>query len=177
MTYKKQWTLVSVSDAAEPDSHVLLGMEFRHFDDVMLLLVPDGEPNDPNWYGTKRTHEGRPTRPLLLFYNGHIPPLLDALAWVERHAQDGLCGPPEPCTSPLVDYGEVETTRTVTVHWNPPNFPWLHEARLGMELGRYLDRVELLEDWTDPTEEKPGLYTFRFFRSNEPHCVKHPDVN
>jgi len=58
-----------------------------------------------------------------------------------------------------------------------PNFAWIHEARLGMELGRYFDCVELLEDWTDPTQEKPGLYTFRFFRRNEPHCTKHPDVD
>jgi len=177
MSDENQWCVVSVSDAAEPEYHVLVVIVFHNCYDGMLLFVPTEQPNDPSWYGTKRTQDGRPTRPLLLFYNGHIPPLLDALAWVERHAQDGLCAPPEPCTSPLVDYGEVETTRTVTVHWNPPNFTWLHEARLGMELGRYFDRVELLEDWTDPTEEKPGLYTFRFFRSNEPHGTKPTDVD
>lgn len=90
MKHEEKRALVPVSDAAEPNYHVRLGMAYRHFDDVMLLLVQDGEPSEPDWYGTRRTHDRRPASPLLLFSNGHVPALLDALAWLAKHAQDGL---------------------------------------------------------------------------------------
>ncbi|MCL6549132.1 MAG: hypothetical protein K6T30_09525, partial [Alicyclobacillus sp.] len=73
MANEKRWSVWEISDADEPGDHVLAGMRHRDYDEVMLLLVPDGEPGDPDWYGTPRTTDGRPTRPLLLFVKGELP--------------------------------------------------------------------------------------------------------
>lgn len=60
-------------------------------------------------------------------------------------------------------------SRTVPFHLNYPPYPWLEEAKLGMEIGRYFDSVELIA-WVDPTESEAGTHTFRFHPS-EPEAI------
>ncbi|RIV26124.1 hypothetical protein D2Q93_05400 [Alicyclobacillaceae bacterium I2511] len=159
-----KWVLHEISDADEPGDAVYTGMRHRDFDGVMLLLLPDGEPGDTDWYGTEQTADRRPTRPLLLFYRGKTPEGAEAFAWAEKRLQDGPCSLSVPSPTKYDDYQDgPEATRTVAVHLNYPPYPWLTEARLGMEMGRYFDAVELT-DWIDPTETKAGAFTYRFYR-------------
>lgn len=159
-----KWIFHEISDADEPGDAVYTGMRHRDFDGVMLLLLPDGEPGDTGWYGTEQTSDGQPTRPLLLFYRGKAPEVAEALTWVEKRLQDGPCGLSAPALTKFADYKDgPEATRTIAVHLNYPPYTWLIEARLGMEMGRYFEAVELT-DWTDPTETKAGIFTYRFYR-------------
>lgn len=163
MSDKRDWVVWGISDADEPEDLVRAGLLHRDFDGVLLLLVPDGEPGDFGWYGTEKTHDGRPTRPLLLFFRGEAPEADEASAWVEKCAQDSKCGPAALSLRSFDDYGATEATRTVAVHLSYPPYPWLDEAKLGMQMGRYFPDVETI-DSTEPTESQPGVYHFRFFQ-------------
>lgn len=156
-----QWSIVPVWDAAEPDYHVQLGMDHRYFDAVTVFLVPDGVAGQPGLYGTDESHDGRPTKPLLLFYRGCEPPLVDIAECLEAEPNDA--SPSILSQGTLEDYGEDQATRSIKV--DGCHSAVLDEARLGMEMGRYFDTVEFDEDSTEPTETDPGVYTFRFYRS------------
>jgi hypothetical protein len=54
---------------------------------------------------------------------------------------------------------------TIEVHLSYPPYPWESEARLGMQMGRYFDQVELI-DWTDAEDDQPAIYHYRFTRSD-----------
>ncbi|MCY0903106.1 MAG: hypothetical protein OWU32_13160, partial [Firmicutes bacterium] len=67
------WILHTISDADEPGDHLFVGMRHRHFEGVTTRLIPDGDPGDMGWYGTDNLPDGRPTRPILVFYSGTPP--------------------------------------------------------------------------------------------------------
>jgi len=175
VTDTSQWSVWEISDADEPGDHVLVGMNHRDFDGVILLLMPDGEHGDTGWYGTPATSDGRPTRPVLLFYRGTEPNVEDARARVENSGLDGTCGPAVtfPTTFDTPTGGDA-AVRTIPFHLNYPPYPWLEEAKLGMGVGRYFDSVELV-DWTDPTDSEPGSHTFRFSRRARETANRRPD--
>lgn len=140
----------------------MAGIRHRDFDAVMLLLVPDGEPGDQDWYGTERTPDERPTRPILLFYTGERPTEQEALHWLSEHGHDSE-NDSVPFPKKFEDFGSHDAIRSIMVYLSYPPCPWLEEAKLGMEMGRCFGQVELT-DWTDPSESQPGVYCFRFFR-------------
>ncbi|WDL99198.1 hypothetical protein [Alicyclobacillus sp. ALC3] len=156
---REDWSIYEVSDADEPGDALLIGMRHRDFDGVELLLLPD----DDGWMADESNNTARP---LLLFYSGGAPDPGDARAMLGNRGHEALCGLLPPLPSALVDFNEgSESSRTIAVCLSYPPYPWLEEARLGMEMGRYFDRAEVT-DWTEPTEDCPGYYTFRFFRSD-----------
>lgn len=74
----------------------------------------------------------------------------DARVGSQRGDFDNPCGPTVPFPTVFEDYdGAVEAMRKVEIHLNYPPYPWLDEAKLGMEMGRYFDAVELT-DWVNP---------------------------
>ena len=140
-----KWTFWAISDADEPGDAVYTGMRHRDFDGVTLVLWPDAD----GWLLTEAMDQL--ARPLLLFFRGGDTEVGDALAWLKKEGLDGLCGPAAPFPTTFEPFeGGNETTRTVEAHLNFPPYPWNEEARLGMEMGWYFDRVELA-DWTEPT--------------------------
>lgn len=164
MSDRNRWVLCPISDADEPEDLVRAGMRHRDFDGVMLLLVPDGEPGDFGWYGTEMAQDERPTRPLLLFFRGESPLPEIAQAWAEECLQNGASEHAVSSPRNFSDYGALEETRTVAVHLNYPPYPWIEEAGLGMEMGKYFPCVETV-DLIPPTESQQGVYSFRFFHS------------
>ncbi|WP_206922933.1 hypothetical protein [Alicyclobacillus suci] len=155
-----KWTVCAISDADEPGDAAYTGMRHRDFDGVTLVLWPD----DDGWLLTEAL--GQPARPLLLFFRGGDTEVEDALAWLKRGGLDGPCGPAMPFPTTFeTNEGGSEAIQSVEAHLNYPPYPWLEEAKLGMKMGHYFDRVELA-DWTDPTETHTGSYTFRFYRSD-----------
>lgn len=155
-----KWTFWEISDADEPGDAVMTGMRHRDFDGVTLVLWPDDEGG---WLYTEEME--RPARPLLLFYRGGYAEVEDARTWLKNDGLDNSRVPSVPFPTTFEDYdGGNETTRKVEAHLNFPPYPWLVEAKLGLEMGRYFNRVELT-DWTDPTETHNGSYTFRFYHS------------
>ncbi|MHB1684126.1 MAG: hypothetical protein ACYCYO_15065 [Bacilli bacterium] len=157
MTNERRRSVWAISDADEPGDAILTGMRHRDYDGVMLVLVPDVE----GWLDGESAES--PVRPLLLFYRGAEPALDKAQAWLAKHEEDASCFVTAPSPDTLEDWGAREATRTVTVHLNYPPYPWLDEARLGMQMGRYFSDVELV-DWSDATDDHPGVYRYRFTR-------------
>jgi len=158
-----RFSVWDIADGDEPEDHVLAGMRHRDFDGVLLWLETDGEPGDPGWHGAERPSDGRPARPLLLFYRGGPPTDAEIAAFLESRG-DGLGSDwfPFPDTFDPHDPPFAEGHTPVPLDDRP--YPWVEDARLGMRMGRYFSEVELLE-WTEPTEDRPGVCRYRFSRS------------
>jgi hypothetical protein len=167
-----KWVLHEISDADEPGDAAYTGIQHRDFDGVTLVLWPDDEGG---WLCTDMTNQ--PERPLLLFFRGGDADVEDALAWLAKGGLDGPCGPSVPLPTAFdTPLDGNETIRTIPFHLNYPPYPWLEEAKLGMEMGRYFDSVELI-DWVDPTETEPGSHTFRFYRGVAETVDGTPDLD
>lgn len=152
------WILWAISDADEPGDAILTGMRHRGFDGVTFVTIPD----EDGWLYADGSEV--PVRPLLLFYRGDEPDADEVLAWLEKHSEEDFCAVPGPVPTSYDSFDEGdEAIRSVHVSLSYPPYPWLEEAKLGMEMARYFDAVELM-DWIDPTDTQPGSHTFRFYR-------------
>lgn len=156
----ENWVICAISDADDPGEAILTGIRHRDFDGVILVPITD----DGGWLYLDDSSDVA-VRPLLLFYRGSEPELDEAIAWVKEHEEDAFCAPRESFPTTFADFGAAETIRSVTVSLNYPPFPWIQEARLGMEMGLHFDSVELLT-WTDPTESESGVCQYRFYNDS-----------
>jgi len=159
------WILHTISDADEPGDHLFSGMRHRDFEGVTTCLIPDGDPGDMGGYGTDNLPDGRPTRPILVFYNG-TPPSDEDVDRCLASDCDKRNIPPTDYTQDTFSAHDLPFVEaTIEVPLSYPPYPWESEARLGMQMGRYFDHVELI-DWTDAEDDQPAIYRYRFSRSD-----------
>lgn len=67
--------------------HSQSGDALQRLQRVSLVLVPEGAPGDPDWYGTELALVGRPTRPILVFYRGAEPTPEQVLSFLESQTE------------------------------------------------------------------------------------------
>lgn len=133
-------------------------MRHRDFDGVTLVLWQD----DDGWLLTDDMDQ--PVLPLRLFFRGGdakpLPGSTKAV-WTARATRRRCPSPPRLKSTTAA---EKRSGRS-KAHLNVPLYLRLEEAKLGMEMELYFERVELT-DWADPTETQPVSFTFHFYRSN-----------
>jgi len=102
---------------------------------------------------------------MLVFYNG-TPPSDEKVDRCLASDCDEQNIPPIDYTQDTFDaHGLPFVEATIEVPLSYPPYPWESEARLGMQMGRYFDQVELI-DLTDADDDQPAIYHYRFAKSN-----------
>jgi hypothetical protein len=160
--------LVLIADSDEPGDAVNTGLQNAGYEHVTLSLLPDGEPGDYGWFGTPPDEQGRPTAPVLVFYDGTAPSQQD----VEEAISAGLHTMPHPFLhpstarsdeQPISRHHANEAWATLPVASCYPPYPWLQEAQLGKIYGTHFTRVE----WGEDTEQADGTCVTHFHFWNE----------